>query len=131
MTGTCTHCGAHGRITKGLCDAHYARWRRGLPFDKPLRRRGPRNVTLLRGREKGGYIILYHGKTRIGGEHRVVMECHLGRALRPEETVHHINGNTLDNRLENLELRHKPHGRGVRLVCRECGSNDVTPAPLG
>jgi hypothetical protein len=61
------------------------------------------------GRTKNGYIL----------EHRRVMQDYLGRALRPEETVHHINGIRDDNRIDNLELwvsRQPPGQRVEQLV---------------
>ena len=44
-------------------------------------------------------------------EHRLVMEKKIGRYLRPEEVIHHIDGNTLNNDIDNLELfeNHKKH----------------------
>lgn len=55
--------------------------------------------------------------------YRYIMEAHLGRSLRTDEHVHHINGDPTDDRLENLEVlsasdHHKLHAPETKTAQR-------------
>lgn len=63
-------------------------------------------------------------------EHRLVMARHLGRPLSPSETVHHVDGDRMNNDISNLQLRQGRHGKGVVLCCAECGSSNLVERPL-
>ncbi len=95
-------------IAKGYCALHYDRWKvRGDPLWEP--------VVIPEGSvrpDRGGYVLIKatgHSEASRGGglwasQHRKVLADYLGRALRENENVHHINAHRHDNRIENLEL---------------------------
>lgn len=108
---------------------------------------GPKNPRWKGGRQttKFGYVEVWlpeahpmfgmaRSRTGAGGyvyEHRLVVAEYLGRPLRDDETVHHMNGERTDNRLENLQLRMGQHGSGAAFRCADCGSCNIISERLG
>jgi HNH endonuclease len=120
VNDACTVAACGRPATKNqMCQTHNDRKRKfgDVQADKPIRE------VAGTGYLNHGYLVvpvpaelryLADGETATG-EHRFVMAQHLGRALRADESVHHRNGDRLDNRIENLELWSRWQPSGQRL----------------
>lgn len=102
----------------GMCVEHKRRAALGRDMDTPFQRKGGA------GSISRGYRVLRTNGRRIL-EHRHIMEQRLGRPLRPEESVHHLNGVRDDNRPENLELWSKSHPSGQRVVDKLAWAREI------
>jgi hypothetical protein len=105
---------------RALCRIHYRRLMRTgeVQADRPVRKGSGRAWI------HHGYRVVMvkpHDRWLVNGrshdfEHRLVMARILGRSLTPDESVHHRNGNRLDNSEGNLELWSRWQPRGQRVV---------------
>jgi len=131
ITRPCADCGAN--ITRYASAFNY-----NLAFCGRVCYRHHKNTGGIDGR---GYRVHTVNGVKVK-EHRVTMEAFIGRKLTSLEHIHHINGDTLDNRLENLMIVtasehskiHKPltwdidaakgllkNGVAIRRIAREMG----------
>lgn len=94
------------------------RIKQDIPLDDPFRKRanGEGNIDAqgYKTITKRGHPNQMDNKGRIR-EHVYVMAEYLGRPLFKGESVHHKNGDRLDNRIENLELWNKGQPPGQRV----------------
>ena len=98
------------KMTKKYCDT-IKETLIGLKGETARGWRGGRRI------DSWGYVLIYSpnhphkNNSNAVRENRLVMEKHIGRYLDPKEVVHHKNGNTADNRIDNLMLfkNHSEH----------------------
>ena len=96
-----------GRFVKGYNPHHLKTIKGGLEHPSW---KGGRTIT------HAGYISICIGNGKRRLEHILIAEKILGRPLKKDECVHHVNGDKTDNRNKNLVICTKSYHRW--LECR-------------
>ena len=124
---------------RGLCGTHQCRQTKSgdVQADKPVRKVAGNGYV-----HRSGYFIvpvppelrwLTNGE-HAAAEHRLKMAQLLGRPLLPNESVHHINGNRIDNRTDgplrnfrsgNLELWSTSQPSGQRIADKVAWAREI------
>lgn len=105
------------RKGRGYCLKHYRRWwRYGNPLTVLIEPSWSPNIKRYRKVKRNGINYM---------EHRWNAEQILGRKLTPQETIHHIDGNKLNNNPENLILfktmsEHRQYENRYREYLEKC-----------
>lgn len=100
-------------LARALCSRHWQQWKSGKLDYTPPDLHVPQHKKYVMKRQPARGFLTPQGYRAflVGGrygkqmkEHRIVMERALGRPLTPDETVHHIDGDKLNNHISNLQI---------------------------
>jgi len=128
---TCPEDGCDRAATvSGRCRLHHERFIGGREMGAPLRKTDSDGWGSWYVEKSSGYV--QRARRGVGRksherqyQHRVVMAEHIGRPLTREETVHHVNGDRSDNRLENLELWSSSQPAGQRVADKVAWAREI------
>lgn len=122
-----SNCGRYA-FSLGMCKRCYNKFKQ---YGDPDYGKKRATYSCIPRMNKAGYMEWYDPTSPHGSkdgrvyEHRYVMGMHLGRPLRKEENVHHINGDRSDNRIENLELWSKSQPAGQRVADKLAWAREI------
>lgn len=120
----CNSCGVEFHSLPNLKRKYCSKKCYGVHLSKIKREYRKREHSSCRKIDKSGYVLIYDRNnfmSDVSGyvrEHRLVMSKHIGRLLKANEVVHHIDGNKSNNNIDNLVLLTKSshqslHTKGI------------------